>query len=195
MGGSVRKFIRPKAYYDIERRALKQIEKEKPAPAPKHSTITDLDDAYANPDPSLTQKNERLHSRMKDMYLESYEPALEVKSKSKRPLPENRLHVESSFDEHGYHIPQRISHGKVNFLQMMELLRKYSDSKGQYSPADIAKDYKVDPVKIRNVVNYFQVLQIHLPKMETKQNVKSTTGELNSKSDRMRLTDAKDKFT
>lgn len=46
MGGSLRKFIRPKAYYDIERRALKQIEKEKPAPAPKHSAKTDLDDAY-----------------------------------------------------------------------------------------------------------------------------------------------------
>ena len=78
---------------------------------------------------------------------------------------------------------------------MMELLRKYSDSKGQYSPADIAKDYKVDPVKIRNIVNYFQVLQIHLPKTNTKQNVKSATGKLDSTSDHARLTDPKDKVS
>jgi hypothetical protein len=48
-GGSVRKFVKPKAYYDIERRALKQIDKEKPTPAPKHkSQRQDLDDAYGN---------------------------------------------------------------------------------------------------------------------------------------------------
>lgn len=45
MGGSVRKFVNPRAYYNIERRALKKIEKEKdkPTAAPKHKKYEQLD--------------------------------------------------------------------------------------------------------------------------------------------------------
>ncbi|XP_062607540.1 uncharacterized protein LOC134269359 [Saccostrea cucullata] len=194
MGGSVRKFIRPRAYYDIERRALKQIEKEKDKPraAPKHKTSAkDHEDVYANPDPSILMKNEQLNSRMKGMYLESYGSAPEVKSKSNRPLPENRLQVESTYDKYGYHIPNRVAHGKVNFMQMMELLRKYSEAKGQYSAADIAEDYKVDPVKIQNVLSHFQVLQIHLPKEKGFQSSAANLEIKDSKTDPIGQIDSK----
>ena len=47
MGASVRKFVKPRAYYDIERRAIKHIEKEqeRPTAAPKHKG-TEQEDVY-----------------------------------------------------------------------------------------------------------------------------------------------------
>lgn len=88
----------------------------------------------------------------------------QVKSKSSRPLPQDREEFQSSFDSYGYHIPNRVGHGKVNFLQLLDILKKYSETKGEYSAADIAKDYKVDPTKMQNVVTHFQVLQMIMPK-------------------------------
>lgn len=163
MGGTVRKFVNPRAYYNIERRALKKIEKEKekPTAAPKHNKYEQVD-VYSKQDPQIYEKNEQLHGRMQNLYLESHGPPPEVKSS--RPLPSDRGEFESSFDSYGYYIPIRTGHGKVNFLQMMDILKKYSETKGEYSAADIAKDYRVDPTKMQNVVTHFQVLQIHLPK-------------------------------
>lgn len=43
---------------------------------------------------------------------------------------------------------------------MLDILKKYSDIKGEYSVVDIVKDYKVDSVKMQNVLIYFQVLQV-----------------------------------
>lgn len=170
MGGSVRKFVNPRAYYNIERRALKKIEKEKdkPTAAPKHNKHEQVD-VYSNPDPQIVEKNEKLHSRMQHLYLESYGPAPGVKSKSNRPLPQDREEFETSFDTYGYHIPNRLAQGKVDFVQMLDILKKYSDTKGEYSAADIAKDYKVDPTKMQNVLTHFQVLQVIMPKEDVEE--------------------------
>ena len=51
---------------------------------------------------------------------------------------------------------------------MLDILKKYSESKGEYDARDISKDYKVDPVKIQNVVKYFQVLQVFLPPSQSR---------------------------
>lgn len=91
-----------------------------------------------------------------------------MRGKTSRPLPDNRFQVQSTFDIHGYHIPSRTPQGKVNYLQMLDILKKYSESKGEYDARDISKDYKVDPVKIQNVVKYFQVLQVYLPPSQSR---------------------------
>lgn len=91
-----------------------------------------------------------------------------MRAKTSRPLPDNRFQVQSTFDIHGYHIPSRTPQGKVNYLQMLDILKKYSESKGEYDARDISKDYKVDPVKIQNVVKYFQVLQVFLPPSQSR---------------------------
>lgn len=91
-----------------------------------------------------------------------------MRAKTSRPLPDNRFQVQSTFDIHGYHIPSRTPQGKVNYLQMLDILKKYSESKGEYDARDISKDYKVDPVKIQNVVKYFQVLQVYLPPSQSR---------------------------
>lgn len=92
-----------------------------------------------------------------------------MKSKSNRPLPQDREEFETSFDTYGYHIPNRLAHGKVDFLQLLDILKKYSDTKGEYSAADIAKDYKVDPTKMQNVLTHFQVLQVIMPKEDVEE--------------------------
>lgn len=92
-----------------------------------------------------------------------------MKSKSNRPLPQDREEFETSFDTYGYHIPNRLAQGKVDFVQMLDILKKYSDTKGEYSAADIAKDYKVDPTEMQNVLTHFQVLQVIMPKEDVEE--------------------------
>ena len=100
-----------------------------------------------------------------------------MRAKTSRPLPDNRFQVQSTFDIHGYHIPSRTPQGKVNYLQMLDILKKYSESKGEYDARDISKDYKVDPVKIQNVVKYFQVLQVYLPPQSVQGRSTAVQGE------------------
>lgn len=123
----------------------------------------------------------------------------QVKSKSSRPLPQDREEFESSFDSYGYHIPNRVGHGKVNFLQMLDILKKYSETKGEYSAVEIAKDYKVDPTKMQNVLTHFQVLQIIMPKEGVEETqTEESTEELETtdlKSNQIAPSDSKGKVT
>lgn len=122
-----------------------------------------------------------------------------MKSKSNRPLPQDREEFETSFDTYGYHIPNRLAHGKVDFVQMLDILKKYSDTKGEYSAADIAKDYKVDPTKMQNVLTHFQVLQVIMPKEDVEEmQTEESTEEVETtdlKSNQIAPSDSKKKVT
>lgn len=174
MGKIASKLMRPIKNFNVENRAQRVLQSEKPRPAPRHpSTIAALErEAKEHPDYLKEQKikHEKLNEFLKQIRVESTGVNTEIRAKTDRSLPENRSKAEPS--EYGFPDPDRIPEGKASLRQALGFISQHYMDPTTHTAQVIAEQYKLDVGQVTNVLLHFQILHMHIPKEMLKKNPK-----------------------
>ncbi|RUS78006.1 hypothetical protein EGW08_014223 [Elysia chlorotica] len=162
------RITRPFRNFNVENRAAKVLERQQKTPkaAPKHATTVDaishmqLDQAQISND--VENKNERLHEHLKQIYVDSKDSPIEIKS-SRGALPLSRRAVGDP--ELGVmDVDSEVPKGRSSLKTLMELISRHQTDPSGYPATTIAKDHSLDEAAVQNVLTHFKVMQLHLPK-------------------------------
>ncbi|XP_041462440.1 NADH dehydrogenase [ubiquinone] 1 alpha subcomplex assembly factor 4-like isoform X3 [Lytechinus variegatus] len=163
MGGALRRIA---TNFNVESRAHRLLDQQKPRPAPKHPKTADKIAQYQRENPQILdqqkRKDENLLGMLKDVKVMSQEVAGKrlmneadaAESKKKpRPLPQNRKSNPGSpsvFLE-----PDEIPEGRLSVEQALELLARHKRNKKEYPAERLAQDFKMDLDDTKNTLEYF----------------------------------------
>ncbi|XP_041462439.1 NADH dehydrogenase [ubiquinone] 1 alpha subcomplex assembly factor 4-like isoform X2 [Lytechinus variegatus] len=168
MGGALRRIA---TNFNVESRAHRLLDQQKPRPAPKHPKTADKIAQYQRENPQILdqqkRKDENLLGMLKDVKVMSQEVAGKrlmneadaAESKKKpRPLPQNRKSNPGSpsvFLE-----PDEIPEGRLSVEQALELLARHKRNKKEYPAERLAQDFKMDLEDTKNILEYFQSFKV-----------------------------------
>ena len=74
-----------------------------------------------------------------------------------RPLPERQPPKEPL--KYGFPIPEAIPEGKANLKDIMDFIAEYQSDPKNYTANDIAKKYKLDSVKVKQVLANYRMFK------------------------------------
>ncbi|XP_014788968.1 uncharacterized protein LOC106882715 isoform X1 [Octopus bimaculoides] len=117
------------------------------------------------PGPVIYSKDELLHERLKVVRVESIGPANKPFKNPKLPdrsttLPEPKYGVVE---------PAHVPPGRVTISQALNLISQHQTNPKLYSTSHIASEYKLELHNAQQILKYFQVFHMHIPKkMEEK---------------------------
>ncbi|GFR94241.1 NADH dehydrogenase [ubiquinone] 1 alpha subcomplex assembly factor 4 [Elysia marginata] len=185
------RLTRPIRNFNVENRAAKALERQQKAPkaAPKHASSVDamshmqqdkgqiLDD--------VENKNERLHERLKQIYVDSKDAPIQIKS-ARTAVPLTR----QTFGEPDLGVMDvtadtEVPRGKSSLKVLMSFISRHQEDPNSHPATVIAKDHSLDPTVVQNVLTHFKVMHLHLPKdmyKETKDMGKIVAEQLEASS-------------
>ena len=70
----------------------------------------------------------------------------------------------------GFNEPEYIPPGKVTLKDSIQFIVQHQKFASKYTAEEIAKEYKLDAVQVKNVLKHFQTFQLHLSKETFKKN-------------------------
>ncbi|GLV44310.1 uncharacterized protein CBL_12394 [Carabus blaptoides fortunei] len=159
---------RPVKNFNIESRAHKIISQDKPVPAPKHKASIEQAERILQENPDslkeLLKKDTTLDTHLKDVYVKSHDPAIDIKPSPvtpDRPLPLNRKGVEQF--EFGFYEPINVAIGKCTLRQAVKFITNHQEDPSLWNSTKIAIDYKLPEDKIKNILHYFRVYKLFIP--------------------------------
>ncbi|CAI9741748.1 protein NDUFAF4 homolog [Octopus vulgaris] len=168
MGNFGSAVLRPLKNFNIEARAHRELERQKiksvSAPRYKQPEVTQGQEERES-DPVTNSKDELLHERLKVVRVESVGPANKPFKNPKLPdrstsLPE---------PEYGVVEPANVPPGRVTISQALNLISQHQTDPKLYSASHIAREYKLELHNAQQILKYFQVFHMHIPKkMEEK---------------------------
>ena len=79
-----------------------------------------------------------------------------------RPLPQSRDKIVDP--EFGYLEPSRIPQGRVSIRQSLEFITSHTMNPGVVTASTIAKEYKLNPVAVQEILDNFHMLDLTMPK-------------------------------
>ncbi|XP_076466422.1 NADH dehydrogenase [ubiquinone] 1 alpha subcomplex assembly factor 4-like [Babylonia areolata] len=172
MGRVASKAARPVKNFNVENRARKLLDSDKPRPAPRHPSTAAALDSFAEEHPEFYEeqkkKNKKLDDFLKNVKVDSVGDNPEIRSL--RSMPEDRR--KNTPAEYGFPDPEQIPEGRASLRQMLEFISMHHLNPRQNSAEKIALDYKLDVTQVRSVLKYFQTLNLHIPKEMLKKNPK-----------------------
>ncbi|XP_795121.5 NADH dehydrogenase [ubiquinone] 1 alpha subcomplex assembly factor 4 [Strongylocentrotus purpuratus] len=168
MGGALRRIA---TNFNVESRAHRLLDQQKPRPAPKHPKTAEKIAQYQRENPQILEqqqrKDESLLGMLKDVKVVSEEvegkrlmneaDAAESQKKA-RPLPQNRKANPGSpavFLE-----ADEVPEGRLSVGQAMELLAKHKRNKNEFNAERLAQDYKMDLDDTKKILEYFQSFKV-----------------------------------
>ncbi|KAK7107039.1 protein NDUFAF4 homolog [Littorina saxatilis] len=182
MGKAASKAFRPVKNFNVDNRARKVMDAEKPHPAPRHPSTAAAFDNIAREHPEFLEEQKKKHVQLDDFLkqvkVDSVGDNHEIKAKSDRSLPEDRN--KNTPAEYGFPEPERIPEGRASLRQVLGFISQHHLDPRQNSPEKIAMDYKLDPAQVKKIVQYFQTLQMHIPQEMLDKNPK-LLGSLNNR--------------
>ncbi|NXK97466.1 NDUF4 factor, partial [Formicarius rufipectus] len=172
MGGRVTRVFRT---FNVESRARREISKEKPTPAPRHPTAR-LDTAAdcAEIKEEILRKDSRLLTLLKDVYVESRDPPVQVKDGSSEHLP--RKQEEKRLTKLG-HLEavdvKKVSKGKISLVEALTLLNNHKLHPRIWTAEKIAAEYSLELKDVNSLLEFFVPFTIQEFPKETKKAIKS----------------------
>ncbi|GFO06644.1 NADP dehydrogenase [ubiquinone] 1 alpha subcomplex assembly factor 4 [Plakobranchus ocellatus] len=171
MGGRI---TRPIRNINIENRAAKALDRQKKAPkaAPKHATTVDKLSQMQQEHPEflsdVENKNERLHERLKHIYIDSKDPPITIKSS--QPAPQLSRRALQDRDLGVMDVEGEVPQGRSSLKSLMAFISSHQENPTQHSAAAIAEEHHLDEAAVQNVLAHFRVMQLHIPKEMYKEN-------------------------
>ncbi|NWR71477.1 NDUF4 factor, partial [Centropus unirufus] len=154
MGGRLTRVFRT---FNVENRARREISKEKPTPAPRHPSAR-LDQQADHPGirEDIYRKDDRLLALLKEVYVESREPAGRVKDGSGEHLPckqeEKRL---TKLGHLGDLDVKKVPKGKVSIVEALTLLNNHKLHPQIWTAEKIAEEYSLEVKEVNSLLEFF----------------------------------------
>lgn len=164
------RLTRPIRNFNVENRAAKAIERQQKAPkaAPKHAGTMD---AISQTQQEKTQilsemenKNEMLHERLKQIYVDSKDNPIQIKSARPVVSLTRQAVAESDLGVLDVSADEEVPQGRSSLKTLISLISRYQEDPTTKTTAEIAKDHRLDPTVIQDVLTHFKVMHLHLPK-------------------------------
>ncbi|NWS10907.1 NDUF4 factor, partial [Pachyramphus minor] len=172
MGGRVTRVFRT---FNVESRARREISKEKPTPAPRHRTAR-LDATADQPEvkEKILRKDDRLLTLLKDVYVESRDPPVQVKDGGGQRLPckqeEKRL---TKLGHLGALDVKKVSKGKISIVEALTLLNNHKLHPQIWTAEKIAAEYSLELKDVNSLLEFFIPFTVQEFPKETKKAIKS----------------------
>ncbi|NXP51949.1 NDUF4 factor, partial [Heliornis fulica] len=154
MGGQVTRMLRN---FNLESRARREISREKPRPAPRHSTSR-LDQLADHPEikEEISRKDNRFLTLLKDVYVESRDPAVRVKDGGGEHLPckqeEKRL---TKLGHLGDLDVKKVPKGKISIVEALTLLNNHKLHPQIWTAEKIAVEYSLELKEVSSLLEFF----------------------------------------
>ncbi|CAM2111980.1 unnamed protein product [Caretta caretta] len=147
MGARVTRVFRN---FNLESRATREISKEKPTSAPRHPV------ARPGPLPEIQEeirrKDDKLLALLKEVYVDSIDPPMQVKDKGGSKHQEYRLTKLGHLRD--LDIPS-IPKGKISVVEVLTLLNNHKLSPQTWTTEKIAKEYNIDLKEVTSLLEFF----------------------------------------
>ncbi|XP_017071914.1 protein NDUFAF4 homolog [Drosophila eugracilis] len=167
--------------FNVENRAHRVLEREKPTPAPKFDSnlrdmerTLELDPKFVD---KLNTKDTTLDGRLKDVYVTSQDRFIKrvqerqaaeaaADKTEKRPLPLERKTPDDF--EYGYLEPTRITPGRCTLRQALQFISDHQLDPESWPAKKIANDYKLKEPLVENILHYFKTFNMYIPDQKYK---------------------------
>ncbi|XP_014086802.1 protein NDUFAF4 homolog [Bactrocera oleae] len=164
--------------FNVENRAHRILERDKPVPAPKfESNIQDMQRALEL-DPQLVdklnKKNVALDDRLKNVYVTSEDKFIDYaaqRTDPNKPLPLSRKTPQDF--EYGYREPTRVVAGRCTLRQAMQFITDHQSDPELWTKQRIASDYKLKEEVVDNILHYFKSFNVYIPDKGQKERILS----------------------
>ncbi|XP_018323334.1 protein NDUFAF4 homolog isoform X2 [Agrilus planipennis] len=147
MGKILSLAMKPIRDFNFESRAHKVISREKPAPAPKYKVDLLELERIQRDHPEIIEENlkkdEMLNKRLKNVFVDSYDPAKLQKQPQNpnRPLPTSR--TPAGDFEYGFHEPREVPPGRVTLKNALQFINNHQLDPKNYTSTKIALQYNL----------------------------------------------------
>ncbi|NXQ81986.1 NDUF4 factor, partial [Nyctibius grandis] len=154
MGGRLTRVFRT---FNLESRARREISKKKPSPAPRHPTSR-LDEQADHPaiQEEIYRKDDRLLTLLKDVYVESRDPPVQVKDGGGEHLPckqeEKRL---TKLGHLGELDVKKVPKGKISIVEALMLLNNHKLHPQIWTAEKIAVEYSLELKEVNSLLEFF----------------------------------------
>ncbi|KAF7253772.1 NADH dehydrogenase [ubiquinone] 1 alpha subcomplex assembly factor 4, partial [Varanus komodoensis] len=136
--------------FNLENRAHQEIAKAKPTPAPRHPT-TAVQDNTGRFQEEIKQKDEYLHTLLKEVYVDSRDPTMHVNKGTKKKA-EHRI---SKIAGLGHLDIQTVPKGKISIAEALFLLSNHQRSPQTWTEQKIAEEYSLELKDVADLLTYF----------------------------------------
>ncbi|XP_063773086.1 NADH dehydrogenase [ubiquinone] 1 alpha subcomplex assembly factor 4 [Pseudophryne corroboree] len=169
------KLVRAVRNFNVENRAQRILEREKPSPAPMYPAANKTLQAVISQHPDIQDKihnkDEKLLSLLKEVYVDSTDPSSEVKDELQASeqgefrLPNQILkNMASGIDV------DKIQKGNISFIEALTVLHNYKLSPKTWTKERIAKEYSLNMKDTQSMLEYFKPFDITIiPPKDKKQ--------------------------
>ncbi|NXN98153.1 NDUF4 factor, partial [Rhinopomastus cyanomelas] len=154
MGGRVTRVFRT---FNVENRASREISREKPKPAPRHPS-TRMHPLHDHPEinEGIYRKDDRLLTFLKDVYVESRDPPMQVKAGGDERLPckveEKRLTKLGRFGELDV---KKVSKGRISLVEALTILNNHKLNPQIWTAEKIAVEYSLELKEVKSLLEFF----------------------------------------
>ncbi|XP_016961601.1 protein NDUFAF4 homolog [Drosophila biarmipes] len=181
MGQVVSMVARRVNRFNVENRAHRILEREKPTPAPKFDSnlrdmerTLELDPKFVD---KLNMKDSSLDGRLKNVYVTSQDRFIKrvqerqaaeaaADKAEQRPLPLERKTPDDF--EYGYLEPTRISPGHCTLRQALKFINDHQLDPESWPANKIANEYKLKEPLVENILHYFKTFNMYIPDQKYK---------------------------
>ncbi|XP_017057462.1 protein NDUFAF4 homolog [Drosophila ficusphila] len=181
MGQVVTMVARRVNRFNVENRAHRFLEREKPSPAPKFDSnlrdmerTLELDPKFVD---KLNVKDSSLDGRLKDVYVTSQDRFIKrvqerraaeaaADKSEQRPLPLERKTPDDF--EFGYMEPPRITPGHCTLRQALKFINDHQLDPEAWPAKKIANEYKMKEPLVENILHYFKTFNMYIPDQKYK---------------------------
>ncbi|TFK14339.1 NADH dehydrogenase 1 alpha subcomplex assembly factor 4 [Platysternon megacephalum] len=142
--------------FNVESRAIREISKNKPTSAPRHSV--------ARPGPlpddpeiqeEIREKNDKLLALLKEVYVDSRDPPVQVKDEGGIiPSKQQEYRLTKLGHLRNLDIPS-IPKGKISVVEILTLLNNHKLSPQTWTAEKIAEEYSIDLKEVTSLLEFF----------------------------------------
>ncbi|XP_071864887.1 NADH dehydrogenase [ubiquinone] 1 alpha subcomplex assembly factor 4 [Bombus fervidus] len=159
--GAVYSYItRPIRSFNIENRTARILDKKKPIPAPEYPSSQRQREVVDKLKPNLKdiqhKKDHELNDRLKNVFVQSKDPEIEIKQVSSKPLPQDRSQY--SLDE--FYEPLVHQKGKCTIKEVVTFLTKHQENEAEYSIERISQKYQIDKQTVENILTNYKIFHV-----------------------------------
>ncbi|KAK0080919.1 hypothetical protein PV325_013096 [Microctonus aethiopoides] len=162
MGVIISRLTKPLKSFNIESRAQKVLNRQKPVPAPSYLTTAEQLRISKEANPKFMEdhykKDQQLYNRLKNVFVLSHVQQAGVNNKkSKKPLPQRTTEVD--FD-YGFWEPTEVPVGRCHLKTAIEFMTDHSTNPDLHTAEIIASKRKLISKDVENILEYYRVYQV-----------------------------------
>ncbi|KAM6915062.1 NADH dehydrogenase [ubiquinone] 1 alpha subcomplex assembly factor 4 [Xenentodon cancila] len=178
MGAQVGRMIRN---FNLENRAFREISKEKPSAAPRHSAEAPSPAVSSVVAESVKQKNEPLLGLLRSVYVESRDPeasAAEAPKEAAVSKDVERRALKYNFPGPMFGLTEftDVPKGKLTIAEALKALGGHQHEPQTWTPEKIAQEYSLDLKDTKAALTFFVPFKVEIipPKSKAAKQIKAS---------------------